>query len=411
MLANQCRVGSSSSGGMHISPRNFNLGNAATAVARAGNSAGVTPPLEASPAMFTCRHTFNGAAWKGRWFRKPFPRSSGDLLRGTQSKEAATGRVLFACRRPMKCQVRDRFAQGLDLLQTLLNVLSPKSRTPSCATARTLLPLRLAHRQECDRIGHSGSAAAAAELMRLRTIRTRSGKFCGPINILDTEPLRYNPLAEIACGNFRGIELSGPIGAGQKARLLPGRWVERAAGNCEQALGASMAVDIAQLLAFAVKTMRPICLVRRRSADDPRRWRHEAHQHAALAHKRSAQHGLRHLNDKQRKAYEEFFETDFSFEIPKLARFRVNAFNRTAAPVPCSATFLRHPVPGRSAVAEDLPRLWMLPGDWCCDGPHRLGQVHDARPAWSITVTTIAPTTSSRSKTDRVSCTSPSAAW
>jgi len=32
------------------------------------------------------------------------------------------------------------------------------------------------------------------------------------------------------------------------------------------------------------------------------------------------------MNDKQRKAYEEFFETDFSFEIPKLARFRVNAF-------------------------------------------------------------------------------------
>ena len=36
----------------------------------------------------------------------------------------------------------------------------------------------------------------------------------------------------------------------------------------------------------------------------------------------------RSMNDKQRKAYEEFFETDFSFEIPKLARFRVNAFNQ-----------------------------------------------------------------------------------
>ena len=34
------------------------------------------------------------------------------------------------------------------------------------------------------------------------------------------------------------------------------------------------------------------------------------------------------MNDKQRKAFEEFFETDFSFEIPKLARFRVNAFNQ-----------------------------------------------------------------------------------
>jgi twitching motility protein PilT len=34
------------------------------------------------------------------------------------------------------------------------------------------------------------------------------------------------------------------------------------------------------------------------------------------------------MNDKQRKAYEEFFETDFSFEIPGVARFRVNAFNQ-----------------------------------------------------------------------------------
>ncbi|MBT4838550.1 MAG: type IV pilus twitching motility protein PilT, partial [Methylococcales bacterium] len=33
-------------------------------------------------------------------------------------------------------------------------------------------------------------------------------------------------------------------------------------------------------------------------------------------------------NDRQRKDYEEFFETDFSFPIPGLARFRVNAFNQ-----------------------------------------------------------------------------------
>ncbi len=41
------------------------------------------------------------------------------------------------------------------------------------------------------------------------------------------------------------------------------------------------------------------------------------------------------MNDKQRKDYEEFRETDFSFEIPALARFRVNAFmqNRGAAAV------------------------------------------------------------------------------
>jgi len=34
------------------------------------------------------------------------------------------------------------------------------------------------------------------------------------------------------------------------------------------------------------------------------------------------------MNDKQRKDYEEFLECDFSFEIPNLARFRVNAFNQ-----------------------------------------------------------------------------------
>jgi twitching motility protein PilT len=33
------------------------------------------------------------------------------------------------------------------------------------------------------------------------------------------------------------------------------------------------------------------------------------------------------MSDKQRKDFEEFYETDFSFEIPGLARFRVNAFN------------------------------------------------------------------------------------
>ena len=40
-------------------------------------------------------------------------------------------------------------------------------------------------------------------------------------------------------------------------------------------------------------------------------------------------HGLVYdiMSDKQRKDYEEFLETDFSFEIKGLARFRVNAFN------------------------------------------------------------------------------------
>lgn len=41
-------------------------------------------------------------------------------------------------------------------------------------------------------------------------------------------------------------------------------------------------------------------------------------------------HGLLYdiMNDRQRKDYEEYWETDFSFEVPGLARFRVNAFNQ-----------------------------------------------------------------------------------
>ncbi|MDP1932848.1 MAG: type IV pilus twitching motility protein PilT [Gammaproteobacteria bacterium] len=41
-------------------------------------------------------------------------------------------------------------------------------------------------------------------------------------------------------------------------------------------------------------------------------------------------HGLIYeiMTDKQRKDYEQFMETDFSFEVPGLARFRVNAFNQ-----------------------------------------------------------------------------------
>lgn len=56
---------------------------------------------------------------------------------------------------------------------------------------------------------------------------------------------------------------------------------------------------------------------------------------APLEHKQV--HGLIYdiMNDKQRRDYEENLESDFSFEVPGLARFRVNAFmtNRGAAAV------------------------------------------------------------------------------
>ncbi len=87
-------------------------------------------------------------------------------------------------------------------------------------------------------------------------------------------------------------------------------------------------MDIAQLLAFGVKNgasdlhlsagLPPMIRV----DGDVRRINVDALDHKAV-------HSMVYdiMNDKQRKDFEEFWETDFSFEIPNLARFRVNAFN------------------------------------------------------------------------------------
>ncbi len=55
------------------------------------------------------------------------------------------------------------------------------------------------------------------------------------------------------------------------------------------------------------------------------------------------------MNDKQRKEYEENFEADFSFEVPKLARFRVNAFNQHRG---AAAVF--RTVPNKVLTMDDL---------------------------------------------------------
>jgi len=55
------------------------------------------------------------------------------------------------------------------------------------------------------------------------------------------------------------------------------------------------------------------------------------------------------MSDKQRKDYEEFWETDFSFEIPGLARFRVNAFNHNRG---SGAVF--RTIPSKILSLEDL---------------------------------------------------------
>ncbi len=87
-------------------------------------------------------------------------------------------------------------------------------------------------------------------------------------------------------------------------------------------------MDITELLAFSVKNnasdlhlsagLPPMIRV----DGDVRRINIPPMDHKSV-------HGLVYdiMNDKQRKDFEEFLETDFSFEIQGLARFRVNAFN------------------------------------------------------------------------------------
>jgi twitching motility protein PilT len=88
-------------------------------------------------------------------------------------------------------------------------------------------------------------------------------------------------------------------------------------------------LDIAELLAFSVKNNASDLHL---SAGLPPMIRVDGDMRRinvpALEHRTA--HSLVYdiMNDKQRKDYEEFFETDFSFEIPGVARFRVNAFNQ-----------------------------------------------------------------------------------
>ena len=55
------------------------------------------------------------------------------------------------------------------------------------------------------------------------------------------------------------------------------------------------------------------------------------------------------MSDRQRKEYDEFMECDFSFEIPRLARFRVNAFNQSRG---AGAVF--RTIPNKVLTLEDL---------------------------------------------------------
>ncbi len=87
-------------------------------------------------------------------------------------------------------------------------------------------------------------------------------------------------------------------------------------------------MDISELLAFSVKNQASDLHL---SAGEPPMIRVDGDIRRInvppLEHK--TVHSLIYdiMDDKQRKEFEEFYENDFSFEIPGLARFRVNAFN------------------------------------------------------------------------------------
>jgi len=87
-------------------------------------------------------------------------------------------------------------------------------------------------------------------------------------------------------------------------------------------------MDVTELLAFSVKNKASDLHL---SADLPPMIRVDGDIRRinvpALDHKAVQTMLYDIMNDRQRKDFEEFLETDFSFEIPDLARFRVNVFN------------------------------------------------------------------------------------
>lgn len=95
-------------------------------------------------------------------------------------------------------------------------------------------------------------------------------------------------------------------------------------------------MDITELLAFSVKHNASDLHL---SADSPPMIRVDGEVRKInippLAHKQVHELVYDIMNDRQRKEYEQNFECDFSFEVPELARFRVNVFiqNRGAGAV------------------------------------------------------------------------------
>jgi twitching motility protein PilT len=109
-------------------------------------------------------------------------------------------------------------------------------------------------------------------------------------------------------------------------------------------------MDITQLLAFSVKNNASDLHI---SAGQPPIIRVDGDMRRVnlpiLEHKEVHSMVYDIMNDKQRKSYEEHWETDFSFEIPNVARFRVNAFNQNRG---AAAVF--RTIPSKILSLEDL---------------------------------------------------------
>jgi twitching motility protein PilT len=118
-----------------------------------------------------------------------------------------------------------------------------------------------------------------------------------------------------------------------------------------------MAFDISQLLAFSAKNKASDLHL---SAGVPPMIRVDGDMRRinmpAMEHKDVYDMIYDIMNDKQRKDYEEFLECDFSFEIPGLARFRVNAFNQNRG---AAAVF--RTIPEKILTLEDLnaPKIFI----------------------------------------------------
>ena len=63
------------------------------------------------------------------------------------------------------------------------------------------------------------------------------------------------------------------------------------------------------------------------------------------------------MNDQQRRDFEDQLETDFSFEVPGVARFRVNAFNQSRG---AGAVF--RTIPSKILSLEDLGMPYVIFG-------------------------------------------------